>query len=374
MKNLFKLMDCGQSYWLDNLSRQKITSGELKKRVEEQGLRGITSNPTIFNKAISKTSDYDEEIAAFAKKGLKTEEIYEKLVVKDIQDACDVLRPLYDETDGLDGYVSLEVSPHIAHHTQATQQQARHLFEAVNRPNCFIKIPGTQEGIPAIEQMLYEGININITLLFSVQMYEEVAKAYIRALERRAKENKPLDRVASVASFFLSRIDVLTDHLLQHHVTGEDEQMDQLAKSLLGKTAVANAKMAYVSFKKIFQGKQWEDLVNQGARFQRPLWASTSTKNPDYNDVMYVEPLIGKHTVNTMPDETIEAFADHGKVVCGTVEQDLDKAQETLKKLAKVGIDLDFVTSQLVNEGIQKFIDPYDSLLKSIDEKSQQLV
>jgi len=370
MKHLLKLIDCGQSYWLDNLTRKKITSGELKKRVEEQGLRGITSNPSIFNKAISESKDYDADIGKFVKEGHSIEEIYELLVIKDIQDACDILRPVYDQTDGLDGYVSLEVSPHLAHHTEKTKNQVRDFFKRVNRPNCFIKIPGTEEGIPAIEEMLYEGININITLLFSVKMYEKVAHAYINALERRAKENKPIHHIASVASFFLSRIDVLVDQLLQHRITGKKDPTSELAEKLLGTIAVANAKMAYQSFKKIFQGDRWNRLLKKDAKVQRPLWASTSTKNPEYDDVMYVEPLIGKDTVNTLPDETIAAFADHGKVQCGTVEQNLDEAQKNLSDLKKVNIDLDFVTDQLVNEGIQKFIDPYDALLKSIEKKS----
>lgn len=373
MKSLLKLIDCGQSYWLDNLTRKKITSGELKKRVTEEGLRGITSNPAIFNKAISESTDYDLDIEKFAKKGYSPEEIYEHLVIKDIQDACDILRPVFDQTHGLDGYLSLEVSPHIAHHTEKTKSQVRDYFQRTKRPNCFIKIPGTEEGIPAIEEMLYEGININITLLFSVKMYEKVAQAYINALERRVKDNKPIDSIASVASFFLSRIDILVDQLLAHRILDPKDPTSQLAKKLLGTIAIANAKMAYQSFKKNFQGNRWEKLLKKGARIQRPLWASTSTKNPEYNDVMYVEPLIGKDTVNTLPDETIKAFGDHGKVQCGTVEQDIEKAQQDLQNLKKVGIDLDFVTGQLVNEGIQKFIDPYDALMQSIEKKAKNL-
>lgn len=371
MSNLLKLIECGQSYWLDNLSRQKINSGELKQRIQERGLRGVTSNPSIFNNSISKSSDYDEQIEQLAHEGKNVSEIYEKVVIKDIQDACDLFFPLYSETEGLDGYISLEVSPHLAHNTLATEDEARRLFKEVNRPNCLIKIPGTEEGIPAIEQMLYEGININVTLLFSVDMYEKVANAYITALERRVQENKPIDKIASVASFFLSRIDVLVDQLLQHRISTGDE-ISENAKKLLGTIAIANAKMAYKSFKTIFSGERWLALEKKGAKVQRPLWASTSTKNPDYNDVMYVEPLIGKNTVNTLPDETIEAIADHGQIVCDTVEQNLEEATNQLLSLKKIGIDLDFVTTQLMNEGVQKFIEPFDNLLKSIDEKAKR--
>lgn len=368
MSSLLKLIECGQSYWLDNLTRGMIRSGDIKKRVEEQGLRGITSNPAIFNKAITQSSDYDDDIAAFAKKGLSSEQIYEALVIQDIKDACDIMRPVYDASNKVDGCVSLEVSPHLAHNTEKTAFDAQRLNKLVDRPNVLIKIPGTKEGLPAIEEMLYQGVNINITLLFSVSMYEKVAHAYINALERRAKEGKPIDSIISVASFFLSRIDVMVDKLLQHRITGDDAA-SQAAKSLLGKIAVANAKMAYQSFLDIFQGERWEALAAKGARVQRPLWASTSTKNPNYSDVMYVDPLIGKDTVNTLPDQTIDAFADHGKVVCGTIEKDLDSIEDALEKLNSLDIDLNFVTAELVNEGIQKFIDPYDVLIKSIEEK-----
>lgn len=369
MSSLLKLIECGQSFWLDNLTRGKIKSGELKDRIEKHGLRGVTSNPAIFNKAISKSNDYDAQIDSLAREGKTVEQIYEALVVKDIQDACDLLMPVYSETKMLDGYVSLEVSPYLAHDTDGTAREARRLFKEVNRPNCLIKIPGTSAGIGTIEQMLYEGININITLLFSVKMYERVANAYLIALERRVKEKQPVDRIASVASFFLSRIDVLVDQLLSHRFIS-DQSVKKQAQSLLGKIAIANAKMAYQSFKKIFQGSRWNALQEKGAMYQRPLWASTSTKNPDYSDVMYVEPLIGQHTVNTMPDETIKSFGDHGKVAANTIEKDLEKARSELENLQKLEIDLDFVTSQLVNEGIQKFIDPYDALLKSIEEKA----
>ncbi len=375
MKSLLELINYGQSYWLDNLSRKMIVNGMLKKRATEQGLRGVTSNPTIFNKAISKSEDYDEQILQLAKAGKSVAEIYEALVVKDVQDACDILRQVYDHSNGLDGYVSLEVSPYLARHPTETMEEARHLFKAVNRPNCMIKIPGTLEGLPAIEQMLYEDVNINITLLFSIQSYEKVAEAYIKALERRSAENKSLADVASVASFFVSRIDVLVDQLLGHRILpGKKDNDSTLAKDLLGKLAVVSGKLAYQSFKKIFSGKKWDLLVAKGARVQRPLWASTSTKNPNYYDACYVEPLIGPNTVNTMPDDTIEAFADHGKIIENSIEQDLKEARESFENLKKLNIDIDYVTRRLEDEGIQKFIDPYNVLMESISSKREQFL
>ncbi|MEJ2633858.1 MAG: bifunctional transaldolase/phosoglucose isomerase [Calditrichia bacterium] len=375
MNALLKLIDYGQSYWLDNLTRGKIRSGEIKKRVTEEGLRGITSNPAIFNKAISKSSDYDEQIKRLVEEGQSVHKIYEALVVKDVQDACDILRPVYDESGGVDGFVSLEVSPYLAHDTEGTMEEARRLFAAVNRPNCFIKIPGTKEGVPAIEQMLYEGVNINITLLFAIENYEAVAKAYILALERRVAENKPIDKIASVASFFLSRIDVLTDQLLGHLIIpGKTDGSEPRPEQLLGKAAIASAKLAYQSFKKIFSGERWQALVERGAKVQRPLWASTSTKDPLYRDVRYVESIIGPNTVNTLPDETIAAFADHGKIYENSVETDIEGARQTVRDLKKAGVDIDFVTTQLINEGVQKFIDPYDKLMETLaDERNKFL-
>lgn len=375
MNPLLKLIDYGQSYWLDNLSRKMITDGMLKKRVTEQGLRGVTSNPTIFNNAISKSSDYDEQIELLVKNGKSVAEIYQALVVKDVQSACDILGPVYEESKGLDGYISLEVSPYLARHTLETMEEARRLFEAVNRPNCMIKIPGTVEGVPAIEQMIYEGINVNVTLLFSIQNYEAIAKAYIRALERRVADNKELNSVASVASFFISRIDVLADQLLYHRMLpGKDDKTTHQVKSLLGKLAVASGKLAYQSYKKIFSGDKWEALIQKNARVQRPLWASTSTKNPDYYDACYVEPLIGKNTVNTMPDDTIVAFADHGKIVEDSVEKDIEEARKSFEMVEELGISMNYVTKRLEDEGIQKFIDPFNVLLDSIGKKRERFL
>src|SRR5919109_5080256 len=345
---LCQLSQYGQAYWIDNLTRGMIKSGALKTRVTEYGLRGMTSNPAIFHKAIAGSNDYDAQIQHLVQEGLAIDEIYEQLIVTDIRDACDILRSVYDATDGIDGYVSLEVFPYLAHDTEGTMQEVRRLWHAVDRPNLFVKIPGTSAGVPAIEEMLYEGININITLLFSVRAYEAVAHAYIRAMGRRVAEGQPVRHVASVASFFLSRIDVLIDQLLGYRLQparprGETPRPEQL----IGKVAIANAKLAYQSFKNIFSGPRWESLAAQGARVQRPLWASTSTKDPLYQDVRYVEPLIGPCTVNTMPDETIDAFADHGVIRENSVEADLEQAHQTLHDLSTVGVDLDHVFGDL---------------------------
>lgn len=375
MTPLLQLIEHGQSYWLDNLSRGIISSGELKRRVSEEGLRGITSNPTIFNKAISGSNGYDAQIKELVGEKRAVHEIYEALVVKDVQDACDILRPVYDESGGVDGFVSLEVSPYLAHDTHGTMEEARRLFNAVNRPNVFIKIPGTAAGVPAIEQMLYEGVNINITLLFSIQSYEAVAQAYIRALERRVNEGKPVNNIASVASFFLSRIDVLVDQLLGHLIVpAQTEQATARPEHLLGAVAIANAKLAYQSFKTIFHSERWQALAEKGARVQRPLWASTSTKNPLYHDVRYVEPLIGPNTVNTMPGETIAAFADHGMIAANSIEAELEAARQIFVDLENAGVDLDLVTQQLINEGVQKFIDPFDALMKTLANKRQEFL
>jgi transaldolase len=370
MEKFDKLLEFGQSYWLDNLSREIITNGGLKHRIEKEGLRGITSNPSIFQKAISNSNLYDEQIKSLIQQGKTKEEIYESLVVKDIQDACDLLRPVYDSSNGIDGYVSLEVSPYLARDSEGTKAEARRLFKAVDRPNCFIKIPGTPEGVPAIEEMLYEGININITLLFAIDSYEAVADAYLRAFERRMKEGKSIDGIASVASFFLSRIDVLTDKLLRENIFPTLSGSKKiLAENLLGETAIASAKIAYSSYKRIFSGERWKKLAEKGAGVQRLLWASTSNKTEGYRDTRYVEPLIGMHTVNTMPEETIEAFKDHGKVVKDTIEKGQDNALNIFLELSQVGINLEKVTTQLVEEGIDKFIKPFDQLMKAIEEK-----
>ncbi len=370
---LLELQSCGQSYWIDDLSRAMIRSGELERRVREEGLRGMTSNPAIFHKAITGGDDYDEQIHELAERRLDVREIYERIVVTDVQNACDILRPVYVESGGADGFVSLEVSPHLAHAPGATMIEVKRLFAAVDRPNVMIKIPGTAAGVPAIEEMLYEGININITLLFSIAQYQAVARAFLSAMERRASEGKPVTGVASVASFFLSRIDVLTDELLGQRILPEGSpDYDPHPRELLGQAAIASARMAYRAFKRLFRGSRWKSLVNTGARVQRPLWASTSTKNPDYPDVKYVEPLIGRHTVSTMPEKTIAAFADHGVVRPDAIEDDGEQARRVVKTLKDIGVDLDRVCWQLQNEGIQKFITPYDDLLAALSEKCRE--
>ncbi|BBL76278.1 transketolase [Methylomagnum ishizawai] len=373
MNPLLKLIEHGQSYWMDNLTRRMIQSGELQGRVQRDGLRGITSNPSTFQKAIADSADYDAQIEHLIqdrRSCARIDEIAEALMVEDIRKACDILRPVHERSAGLDGYVSLEVSPHLAHHTEASIRMGRHLWQVVDRPNLFIKIPGTPAGLPAIEQLLFEGINVNITLLFSFERYAAVAESHLRALEQRRDEGLPLGTVASVASFFLSRIDVLADELLHQRLLPGSHPHPDPAK-LLGKTAIANAKLAYQHFKRITASARWKALADRGAQPQRLLWASTSTKTPGYDDVMYVEPLIGPHTVSTLPEETIKAFADHGQVG-DTLEQGLDEARRTLDDLAALGIDFAQLTAQLENEGVQKFIKPHDALLDTLADRCRQ--
>ncbi|MDA8384058.1 MAG: transketolase [Betaproteobacteria bacterium] len=371
MNPLLMLKEHGQSYWLDNLTRAMLAQGELARRVEYEGLGGVTSNPAIFNKAILGSSDYRSQIEHAADHHLTTEAIYDELTTTDVRQACDVLRPVYERTGGADGYVSLEVSPHLARDARGSIDEGQRLAQLVGRPNLLIKIPGTTEGCVAVEELLLRGINVNITLLFAVERYEAVAQAYIRALERRLQAGLPLQNIHSVASFFLSRIDTLVDQLLAHRMRPGDAQASRLPESLLGHAAIANAKLAYASFQAMLDTARWKDLSAQGARPQRLLWASTSTKNPAYPDTFYVEPLIGPHTINTMPPETIAAFAEHG-TAGETLAQGLDDARQSLEQLATLGIDIHLVTSQLENEGIQKFIDPYDQLMRNLDAQRQK--
>ncbi len=370
MNPLLQLYEHGQSLWLDNLTRGMIASGELARRVREEGVRGVTSNPAIFHKAISRGGEYDDDIAALARAGASVQEIYENLVVHDIRAACDVLRPLWEASEGGDGFVSLEVSPHLIHDTQGTLAEARRLHQAVDRPNLLIKIPGSPAGVGAMEEALFEGINVNVTLLFAVEAYEAVAEAYLKALERRRAAGLPLNRVASVASFFVSRIDTLVDQLLGHRlgIPGQGPR----AAALLGRAAVANARLAYASFTRLFSGGRWEALAAEGARVQRLLWASTSTKDPLYDEVRYVAPLVGRDTVNTMPEETIAAFAAHGRLGGAAVAAHLDEARAVMASLAQLGIDLGAVTTQLLNEGAQKFMEPFDALMASIAARREQ--
>ena len=370
---LIELKKLGQSIWLDNIRRGDILSGKLNKLIDEDGISGETSNPTIFEKAIAgNAADYADAMRTLIHAGKNAREIYDALSIADVQMACDVFRPIYDATHGADGYVSIEVSPHLAHDTAGTIADAQRLFRAVNRPNVMIKIPGTRAGVPAIEECLYAGVNVNVTLLFAVEAYEEVAWAYIRALERRAAQGKPIDRLASVASFFVSRIDTLTDKLLDEKIAATKDATQQARlRALQGKAAIANAKIAYQSFKRIFADARFAALRARGARVQRPLWASTSTKNPRYPDTLYVDTLIGPDTVNTLPPETIDAFRDHGTPRL-TLEENLADAQQTIHDLASVGIALSAVTSQVLDEGIVRFQQSFDQLLASIERKMNE--
>jgi transaldolase len=352
----------GQSAWIDFISRDALVSGELARLVED-GVVGLTSNPTIFEKAISQGKRYDADIAALASEDKPVKEIYEALAMADITSAADLLRPVYDRTDGLDGYVSLEVSPHLAHDTAGTIAEARRLFTAVGRPNLMIKVPGTPEGVPAIAELIGSGININVTLLFALDAYEAAAQAYLAGVESWATKGGDPRRVASVASFFVSRVDTAVDKLLAGHA-GEEE--------LRGRAAVANAKLAYDRFGDIFSGPRWQALASQGARVQRPLWASTSTKNPSYRDTLYVDDLIGPHTVNTMPPQTLEAFQDHGQLA-QTLTAGMNEAQALLARLATAGIDMDLVTQDLLRAGVASFSDSFDQLLNGLQAKMAAL-
>ena len=372
---LFELEKLGQAVWLDSIRRGQILSGGLQKLIDEDGLTGETANPSIFEKAIGSSSDYDDLVQDLVKQNQSSLEIYETFAVGDVQMACDVFRPIYDRTQGADGFVSLEVSPKLAYDTAGTIDEARRFFKQVNRPNVMIKIPGTREGVPAIEQCLYEGININITLLFAVSAYEQVAWAYIRALERRLAENKPIHTVASVASFFVSRIDTLADKLVEEKMRASaDPKVKAKLAELGGKVAVANAKMAYQRFKTIFGDPRFVSLKEKGkARVQRPLWASTSTKNPRYPDTLYVDTLIGPDTVNTLPEETIAAYRDHGRPAV-SIEQDLEGMRRTFQEMEEVGISLDAITAQVLEEGVVKFDDALNKLLQVIEAKRAAVV
>jgi transaldolase len=372
MNPLKQLINFGQSVWLDNIHRDMFTSGELARFIADDGVRGMTSNPTIFEKAMAGGTVYDASLKELVAQRKSVEEIFDALCIEDIQSACAAFRPLYDETKGGDGFVSIEVAPGFARDTQGTIQEARRLWKLVNRPNCMVKIPATKEGVPAIQACLAEGININITLIFSVERYGEVMDAFRRAIESRAAAGKSLN-VASVASFFVSRIDSAVDKTLQESIQSSTsaKEKDQLLE-LLGKVAVANAKSAYQSFKKYFDGVWFEALKAKGARVQRPLWASTGTKNPHYSDVMYVDQLIGRDTINTMPPATVEAFRDHGKPRA-TIEEGLSEAMEVLEKLKLVKIDLRQVTDKLETEGVKLFHDSFDKLMAGLAAKKAAL-
>jgi len=362
---LRKLAVCGQSCWLDDLSRQMMREGELSRLVA-LGVCGVTANPAILAKAIASGADSDTDIKQAAAASRTAPEIYEALVTTDIRGACDILRPVY-ERRGADGYLSLEVSPLLADDTDGSIAEARRLWAAVDRPNLFIKIPGTKAGVPAIEELLFEGININITLLFSVERYEAVANAYLKALERRVAAGQRVDGIASVASFFLSRIDVLVDGLLASRAEAN-------ARELRGKVAIANAKLAYRSMKRVFGTHRWEALQASGAGIQRLLWASTSTKNPDYPDLMYVEPLIGPMTVNTMTEPTIAALLDHGRIAADTVEQGIEDANRIMGDLDRVNIRFADIAEQLERGGVQKFVEALEQSLTHISQELMEAI
>ena len=361
--SLQQVQGLGQSVWYDDISRRLITSGELQGLID-LGVTGLTSNPTIFEKAISGSSDYDDSLLELARAGRETAEIYEHLTTEDIRAAADLLRPVHDLTEGADGYASVEVYPHLAHETEGTVREARRLYEALDRPNILIKVPGTLEGIPAIRRLIREGVSVNVTLIFSREIYAQVRGAYIAGLEDRAAAGGDLTRVASVASFFVSRVDAVVDGLLEELIGQGYNELN----ALLGKAAVANARLAYRDFKETFESTRFERLREKGARVQRPLWGSTSTKNPAYSDVLYVEELIGRDTVNTMPDQTLKSFLDHG-VAAETLGQDVNGGERVISSIEKAGVSLERVTATLLNDGIKAFADSFDQLMARLEEK-----
>jgi transaldolase len=376
VNHVLEIKDFGQSIWMDNLSRDIIQSGELVDWIENQGVRGVTSNPAIFEKAIAGNAIYDADIEAGIRAKKSVLEIYESLTFDDVRNACDIFRPVYDQTDGLDGYISIEVPPTIADDTQTTISEAKRYHQAIDRPNVMIKIPGTSMGLPAVEEVIAAGISVNVTLLFSVQSYVDTAWAYIRGLEKRVAEGKEIGNISSVASFFLSRIDSKIDDLIEARISevGGNTELTQRLKSIEGKVAIANAKIAYQEYLKIIQSDRWKALSAKGARVQRLLWASTGTKNPNYSDVMYVDELIGPDTVNTLPPSTIKACADHCDVD-SRVAANVEEARHVIASLSDpdIYIDLDRVMAELLEDGIVKFVQPFESLLSSLQDKVQRL-
>jgi transaldolase / glucose-6-phosphate isomerase len=370
---LKELLNYGQSMWLDYIRRDLFTTGKLKQLIDDDGLRGMTSNPAIFEKAIGDSSLYDDMLKSLAsRKDLDTTGKYEQIAIRDIQAAADALQSVYQTSNFRDGYVSLEVSPYLARKTQETIDEARRLWKAVGRENVMIKVPGTAEGLPAIRQLIGEGININVTLLFAQEVYEKVAEAYIAGLEDLAGRGGNLKKMASVASFFISRIDTLIDSMLNDKLKNTSDATQQaLVKSLLGKVAIANGKLTYKSYQQIFSGPRWQALASKGAQTQRVLWASTSTKNPNYRDVIYVEELIGPDTVNTMPPATVDAFRDHGKVR-NSLTEDVAGAKKVMDDLPRAGISMKEVTDKLTDDGVKLFADAFDKLLAAVEKSTQQ--
>jgi transaldolase len=360
-ERLRKLQEIGQSVWVDSLSRDDIQNGDLQRMMDD-GVLGVTSNPTIFQQAIAQSELYDEELQELAKETDDPKEIFRRIAVRDIRDACDIFMPVYERTERKDGYVSLEVAPELAHDTEGTVTRAKLLSEMIDRPNLLVKIPATREGMPAIEETIASGVSVNITLIFSLERYRDVARAYIRGLQRLVEGGGDPSKVASVASFFVSRVDTETDRRLEE-VGLED---------LKGRLAIDNAKIVYQEFKKIFSAPKWESLESRGATRQRPLWASTSTKNPEYKDTIYVDNLIGPDTVNTMPLSTLEATMNHAEVRL-TLEEGVDEARRLFEELREAGVDYDDVTGVLEKEGVQKFADRYNELMEEIEQKSNHL-
>jgi len=370
---LIELLSYGQSMWLDYIRRDLFTTGKLKQMIAEDGLRGMTSNPAIFEKAIVDSSLYSDILKTLASRSdLDTTGKYEQIAIRDIRDAADALRPVYEESNFRDGYVSLEVSPYLARKTKETIDEARRLWKTVQRENVMIKVPGTAEGLPAIRQLIGEGININVTLLFAQEVYEQVSEAYIAGLEDLASRGGNLKKMAGVASFFISRIDTLVDSLLTEKLKTASSGSDEaLLKSLLGKVAIANGKLTYQRYQRIFSGPRWQALASKGAQTQRVLWASTSTKNPNYRDVVYVEELIGPDTVNTMPPATVDAFRDHGRLRQSLTE-DVAGAQKVMDDLARAGVSIKEVTDKLTDDGVKLFADAFDKLLAAVARSTER--
>jgi len=365
---LRQLENFGQSFWLDFIERRLLGSDQFRRLLEEDGLKGMTSNPTIFDKAISGSDDYKQQLAELARTSMTTEQICDALASRDIVTAADILRPLYDRSNGKFGYVSYEVSPMLARDTDATLAEARRIFTAIDRPNLMVKVPGTPEGIPAFEQLTADGRNINVTLMFSMRHYEDVAEAYMRGLTRRMEKGLSIERIASVASVFVSRIDTLVDKTLEKKAGGAKES----GANLRGQAGIANTRLIYQRFKQYFYGSQFRRMAEKGAHVQRPLWGSTGTKDPAYSDVMYVDNLIGPDTVNTMPPATIDAFRDHGKPRL-SIEEDLQGARDVVRRLADLGIDLNQVGDQLQNEGVDLFAKSFQQLLDGVERRRAEL-
>lgn len=370
MNTVQQLHQAGQSIWYDNIQRGLLANGELAGMIAREEIRGVTSNPTIFMNAMTKSSDYDAGLAPLARAGRSAEEIFWQLAVEDIVAAADLLLPMYQQTGGGDGYISLEVNPGLAHDTETTLSEARRLWKLVDRPNMMIKIPATLAGLPAITAAIADGINVNVTLIFSRERYAEVMAAYIQGIEQRVAAGLPVDRIASVASFFVSRVDTKIDGRLAEMITSDGPQAE-MASKLPGKAAIANARLAYADYKAVFGSERFLRLRAAGARVQRPLWASTGTKNPKYSDVMYVDELIGPDTVNTVPPQTLRAFLDHGNVRPGTLEEDLAGAEKVLLELETLGIPMRVVTQELEDEGVKSFMSAYSEVVEKMDQRRQ---